>query len=101
MKRTDKKIIKILESNGFDVTRESDEQQWFIHQYTPAGEDWGFYLENLDDLVDYAENFDPDDEFEMWVEAKKNGTRGVPSYSELFEDQLWKQNILKEVADFI
>lgn len=99
MKREDKRIIKVLEKNGFDVTKESG--QWFIHQYTPAGEDWGFYLENLDDLVDYAENFDPDDEFEMWVEAKKNGTSGVPSYSELFEDQLWKQNILKEVADLI
>lgn len=99
-KRQNKTIIKILKDNGFCVNQE-DDGQWFISQYTPAGEDWGFYLEDLHDLPEYAENFDVDEEFEMWVEAKRNGVSGVPSYSDLFEDQQWKQQTLREVAELI
>ena len=94
-----KNIKKILEKNGFDVTK-SDEQ-YFIHQYTPEGEDWGFYIDNLVDIIDYAENFDVEDEFEMWVDAKRNGISGVPSISDLWQDQLWKQELLNKVADEI
>ena len=100
MARQNRTIIKILKENGFYVKQE-DDGQWFISQYTPAGEDWGFYLKDLHDLPEYAENFDPDEEFEMWVEAKKNGVSGVPSYSELLEDQQWKQKTLQEVAELI
>lgn len=94
-----KNIKKILEKNGFDVTK--SDGRFFIHQYTPTGEDWGFYIDNLSDIDDYAYNFDPEDEFEMWVEAKHNGARGVPSVSELWQDQLWKQELLNKVADKI
>lgn len=92
-------IKQLLEDNDFDVTKEDN--RYFIHQYTPAGEDWGFYLDNLEDLKDYAENFDVDEEFEMWVEAKKNGVSGVPSYRELLDDQQWKQDILTKIAQQI
>lgn len=94
-----KNIKKILEDNNFVVTKEGN--QYFISQYTPAGEDWGFYLDKLEDLKTYAENFDPDEEFEMWVEAKKNGVSDVPSYRELLDDQEWKQEILLKMAEQI
>lgn len=92
-KRQNKTIIKILEDNGFCVNKEDN--QYFISQYTPAGEDWGFYLEDLHDLPKYAEKF------EMWVEAKQNGVRCVPSYSDLLKDQQWKQQTLRKVAESI
>lgn len=100
MARRNKTIIRLLEENGFYVKQE-DDGQWLIHQYTPAGEDWSFYLEDLHNLPEYADNFDVDEEFEMWVEAKRNGVSGVPSYRDLLEDQEWKQKILKEVAELI
>jgi hypothetical protein len=91
-----KSIRKILEKHGFDITKESS--QYFIHQYTPEGEDWGFYVDRLKDVVTYSENFDPGEEFAMWVEAKRSGFRGVPGYAELWKDQLWKEEILNKVA---
>ena len=89
-----KSIKKILESHGFDVTKEDN--QYFIHQFTPEGEDWGFYVDNLVDIEDYAYNFDPEEEFEMWVKAD---VRGKPSVSELWQDQLWKKELLNNIAE--
>ena len=85
-----------LEKYGFDVSKE--ENGYSIQQYTPAGEDWWLYFDKLDDIKQYAENFDEGEEFSMWVQAKQNGVRGVPEYSELWQDQLWKKEILKSVA---
>lgn len=90
-------VKKILEDHGFDVTQQ-DDGGWYIHQYTPAGEEWGFDIDSLARIKEYAENFDPEEEFTMWIEAKKNGTKGVPGIPELWKDQLWKQEILKQCA---
>lgn len=90
-------IKKVLEENGFGVSKEDN--QFFIHQFTPCGEDWGFYLDKLSDIYDYAENFDIDEEFELWVDAKKSGVSGIPSYAELIEDQQWKKDLLEKVAE--
>lgn len=89
-------IKEVFERYNFSV--EKQKQGYFISQYTPAGEDWGFTLENLEDIKDYAENFDPDEEFDMWMEARHR-VRGVPSPHDLWEDQIWKQNMLKNVAN--
>lgn len=92
-----KSITRILNKHGFTVDKE--DSQYFIHQYTPEGEDWGFYLEHLKDIVDYSENFDPGEEFAMWVDAKRNGCGGVPEYADLWEDQQWKKAKLEAVAN--
>lgn len=92
-----KSITRILLKHGFTVDKE--DSQYFIHQYTPEGEDWGFYLEHLKDIVDYSENFDPGEEFAMWVDAKRNGIHGVPEYDDLWEDQQWKKAKLEAVAN--
>lgn len=94
-----KNIEKILEKNDFNVN--VIDSGFEISQETPAGEDWFLTFNKLEDIVDYAENFDPEEEFTMWFEAKQNGVRGVPSVPELWKDQLWKQEILNKVADEI
>ena len=94
-----KNIRKILENNGFNV--DVIDGGFEISQYTPAGEDWLLTFNKLEDIVDYAENFDPEEEFTMWIEAKQNGVRGVPSVPELWKDQLWKQELMNKVADEI
>lgn len=93
------KIQKLLEKNGFEVEKTPD--GWEIAQYTPAGEDWRLYFDKLVDIVPYADNFDEEEEFNMWVEAKRAGVSGVPSHAELWQDQLWKKNTLNDVADVI
>ena len=85
-----------LEKFGFNVRR--DKHGFEVSQYTPAGEDWNLYFKKLNDIKDYAENYCPDDDFEMWVEARHNGIAGIPSIPELWQDQLWKRDILREVA---
>ena len=39
-----------------------------------------------DSLESYYEDFDIDEHIEMWIEAKRSGTRGVPSTRELVKD---------------
>lgn len=94
-----KRVDAIFERAGFFVFRNSDYIE--LSQYTPAGEDWRITLEKPADIIDYAEMFDPDEEFEMWMEAKQNGVAGVPKGSELWKDQLWKKNVLNKVAEKI
>lgn len=98
-----KTIEQILEDNEFNVT--PAEGGYEISQYTPAGEDWVFYVSSLAEIVEYAENFDPDDEMGMWCDAKNHGSKhmrdSIPGYGELWKDQLWKQKILKRVANKI
>lgn len=93
-------IRRILENNGFEVTKERD--GYSLQQYTPAGEDWNLYFEKLTDIKSYAEGFDPEEEFEIWVEAKIHGyptmRASIPCYSELWQDQLWKQELLDKIA---
>lgn len=94
-----KKIQKILENNGFNVN--VIDGGYEVSQYTDAGEDWCMTFTNLEDIVDYAENFDPEENFTMWIKAKQNGVRGVPSVPELWKDQLWKQELLNKVVNEI
>ena len=93
---TKRKIKKVLEEKGFSVTNDGD--NWFISRYTPAGEDWGLYFRELEDIIDYAEDYDPEDDFNMWIEARKRD-KTVPEPAELWQDQLWKQEILNEIVE--
>jgi hypothetical protein len=69
-----------------------------LQEYTPTGEDWNIYIDRLEDIIDYADYFDPEEEFEFWVKAD---IRGKPSISELWQDQLWKQDYLNKLREEI
>lgn len=90
---------KLLENNGFTVNKTKDGYE--LQQYTPAGEDWWIFIQKLKDIKEYAENFDPEEEFKIWFEAGQNGVAGVPGVAELWKDQLWKQETLSLIADQI
>ena len=54
-------------------------------------------------LVDHTKQqlaavINPEEEFEFWVKAD---CAGKPSVAELWQDQLWKQELLNKVADEI
>ena len=91
-----KKLIEAIKDSPFDYDLVDDEID--LHCYTPAGEDWEFYVTDEEDFKQYAENFDPEEEFKMWVETR-NVVSGVPDIPTLWKDQLWKQEKLKEVAN--
>lgn len=58
-----------------------------------------FYVDELSDIKGYSDNFDPEEEFNMWAEVRMyNRVRGIPDIPTLWKDQLWKQKTLEKVA---
>lgn len=88
-----------LKKFGFTITKEAN--GYNLQQYTPEGEDWNIYLSKLEDIKEYAEDFDPEEEFRVWFEAKQNSVQGVPGVAALWQDQLWKADLLKQILNTI
>lgn len=80
---------------------EDDDGTIELEKYSPAGEDFIFTVsaENfVDDVKEYAADFDPEDHIAMWIIAKQNGARGVPSARELVHDAEDIDKMLQELA---
>lgn len=98
-----KKILHTIEENGFTYEYE-DDNMICLQMYTPAGEDWFIEIPLGDadeDFVkavwEYADNFDVDEETEMWIERR--GQNGVPSsIRTLLKDAEWKKAALGMLA---
>lgn len=63
--------------------------------------DWSIYLDANEDVElrkEYAANFDIDEHIELWIEAKRNGVKGVPSARELVYDAEAICKMLQELA---
>ena len=102
-----KKILDILEDNGFSCEKitEQDKKYYIeINQNTPAGEDWwttiwfdGTSAGFIDSLEEIVSDFDVDEEVEIWIPSR--GKNGVPNSIEtLVEDAKWK---LKQLEDLM
>ena len=81
------KLISEANSLGWTVDRLNDEV--LFSRYSPAGEDFSFYvgLENpIQEICAYAESFDEDEHVEMWIQARKEGVSGIPMTIELVQD---------------
>lgn len=95
------KYREICESLDWTI-REYDDGTVEVCQASPAGEDF-FFTANVKDfpreVEEYAENFDPDEHIEMWIEARRNGVAGVPSTRELVHDAEEIQKMLNELAE--
>ena len=72
-----------------------------LEKYSPAGEDF-IVAVGVEDFVEnvkkYAADFDPDEHIEMWVMARHNGTKGIPSIRELVHDAEAIDKMLQELA---
>lgn len=89
-----KKIEDIFIEEGFTVEVYSG-GEIEIRQTTPAGEDWGLYLDSYEDFVEYANNFDKEEEFRLLFNSN---CEGLPDARTLLDDQDWKEEILKKTA---
>lgn len=52
----------------------------------------------IQNVKEYAANFDIDEHIELWIEAKRNGVKGVPSTRELVYDAEAICKMLQELA---
>ena len=107
MKLTKEKVGKIAENLGWNVdwNEQGDYKYVTFSQYSPAGEDFSFdvWYDNLGEIPMKAyeayEDFDIDEHIEMWLEAKRNGVRGVPSARVLVKDAEEIDKMMEELSD--
>lgn len=97
-----KQLIDACEALGWMV-HEDDDGSVELEQYSPAGEDFLFYVCPSDstfvnEIVAYAADFDPDEHIVMWIEAKHNGGIGIPNARELVHDAEAIDEMLQELA---
>ena len=93
------------------VRRICENLDWSIHEYekdvelekfSPAGEDFFFCVDKknfINNVIEYAEDFDADDHAEMWVE-NRHTVNGVPqSIRTLIDDADAIKKMLLELAE--
>lgn len=88
------KIEEILIDEGFNIEKDCN-KNICVSQITPAGEDWFFYLDSYEDFVEYANNFDKEEEFRLLFNSN---CEGLPDVRTLLDDQDWKEEKLKNTA---
>ena len=85
---------EVCENRDWSVTV-CDDGTVELEKYSPAGEDFIVAV----DAENFVENdFDPDEHIEMWVMARHNGAKGVPSIRELVHDAEDIDKMLQELA---
>lgn len=95
------KYIEVCEELEWTV-KEYDDGTVALGKYSPAGEDFFIEVRANDfakEVRKYAEDFDQDEHAEMWVIARSQGARGVPSVAELVDDAKAIDEMLRELAD--
>ena len=93
------------------VRRICENLDWSIHEYekdvelekfSPAGEDFFFCVDKknfINNVIEYAEDFDADEHAEMWVE-NRHTVSGVPkSIRTLIDDADAIKKMLSELAE--
>lgn len=89
--------LDILERREWSVSGYTDDGRVELEWWSPAGEDFlvCVNVENFpDEILDYSDDFDPDEHIEMWVEARANGRQDVPGARRLAKDA---EDIAKEL----
>ena len=101
-----RKLCDIAEELGWGIYESDD---YIELSFMPdAGEDFSFTINNIEcigdaarEIYDYWQDFDPDEHTAMWVEAKQNGVRGVPSIRQILEGSDEIDAKLKELSERI
>ena len=89
--------LDILEKREWSVSGYTDDGRVELEWWSPAGEDFlvCVNVENFpDEILNYSDDFDPDEHIEMWVEARANGRQDVPGARRLAKDA---EDIAKEL----
>jgi len=101
VKQIEQAFIDALEARDWAVSSYTDDGRVELEWYSPAGEDFCICVavDNFPEAVaEYAADFDIDEHIAMWIEAKRNGTSGVPSTRELVHDAEDIDKELQELA---
>lgn len=101
MKELEQKYIEILKENDWSISSYTDDGRVELKKYSPAGEDFSMCVEVenfLESVREYANDFDPDEHAEMWINARGR-VNGVPnSIRELIDDAEEIKKMIYELA---
>lgn len=101
MKQIEQRYLDVLEKHDWAVSSYTGDGRVELEKFSPAGEDFSICVgvENLPaEVREYAAGFDIDEHIEMWIEARRSGTRDVPSTRELVKDAEDIDKMLQELA---
>ena len=101
MEHIEQRYLDVLEKLDWTVSSYTDDGRVELEKFSPAGEDFIICVgvKNLPaEVREYAADFDIDEHIEMWIEARRNGTNGVPSTRELVKDAEDIDKMLQELA---
>lgn len=94
-----KKVCKELDWNVYE-----EDDEYYLSKYSPAGEDFGFYVSKdnpYEEVQNYSDDFDPDEHCIMWIKEMDN-VSGVPrSVRELIRDAEAIAGMLNELATYL
>lgn len=98
---------------SFDISENKNEEiELLVNGDNPESEDWNFYItietpETEKDLAkslrneffDLYDNYDVEENVYMRLEAKSNGTSGVPGVVDLVHNEEYKEKALRKFAE--
>lgn len=100
------KLLSAAKSIGWSYYCDGDGVDF--SKYSPAGEDFGFYVhavtgdEILNEVIGYVNAFDAEEHMMMWIEAKLCGsTRGIPDIRTLVKDADAIDGMLYELMEVL
>lgn len=101
MNKLNEKYVEVLENHNWRIMGYVEDTAVELEKYSPAGEDFlvCVEIENFSKaMVEYAEAFDIDEHVTMWIEAKSQGVKGIPSCRELVQDAEEIEKMLNEIV---
>lgn len=94
------KTIEICERLDWSIYLGANEDVE-LRKESPAGEDFSICVDSknfIQNVKEYAAGWDIDEHIEMWIGARRNGVKGVPSTRELVCDAEAIDKMLQELA---
>lgn len=101
MGQLEQKYLDVLEKHGWSICGYTNDGRVEIEKHSPAGEDFIVCVEVEDfpeTIEEYYKDFDIEEHIEMWIDAKRNGVKGVPFVSELVHDAEAIDEMLRELS---
>ena len=95
-------LTNIIESNDWSIDYE-DDGTIYLSKYSPAGQDFGFYVEKVESIEEFADKiYDQYNEYDvseaayLWLDSDGHGKNGAPyEMKDVYEDmEACEQNIL-------
>lgn len=78
------RVKEVIERNHWNIIE--DDNGYDLRQYSPAGEDYGFYIHKegletpedfIQEIIDHWKAFDPEEHAEMWIKSESQAKPGI------------------------